>query len=110
MGAESAFVLEVLIVEDDFSFSLDLRMLVERLGYKCAGTVDNAEHALEIINRKTPGAILMDIDLKGQMSGIELAEKIKKKNIPVLFITSYQDEATYERAKKLEMVGFLVKP
>ena len=104
------FALKVLIVEDDFSFAIDLQMLVEELGYQCMGIIDNGEKAYELINKRPPDAILMDIDLKGQMTGIELAEKVQKKNIPILFITSYKDENTFMRAKSLKMIGFLVKP
>ena len=107
---ETNFALKILIVEDDFSFALDLQMLVEKLGYHVEAIVDNAENARELIQRKAPDAILMDIDLKGKMTGLELAELIQKKNIPTLFITSYQDTDTYERAKNLKMIGFLVKP
>ena len=110
MQVNSNFVLDVLIVEDDFSFALDLQMLIEKLGYQSIGMIDSAEKALELINRKEPDVILMDIDLKGQMNGLELAETIQQKKIPILFITSYKDEVTYERAKKLSMIGFLVKP
>jgi DNA-binding LytR/AlgR family response regulator len=104
------FALKILIVEDDFSFALDLQMLVEKLGYQVQAVVDSAEKARELIQRKAPDAILMDIDLKGEMTGLELAELIQRKNIPTLFITSYQDSETYERAKGLRMIGFLVKP
>ena len=108
--SEISFALKILIVEDDFSFALDLQMLVERLGYHVQAIVDSAENARELIQRKAPDAILMDIDLKGKMTGLELAELIQQQNIPTLFITSYQDTETYERARSLRMIGFLVKP
>jgi len=95
------FALKILIVEDDFSFALDLQMLVEKLGYHVQAVVDSAEKARELIQRKAPDAILMDIDLKGEMTGLELAELIQRKN---------KDTETYERAKGLRMIGFLVKP
>jgi len=63
------FALKILIVEDDFSFALDLQMLVEKLGYHVQAVVDSAEKARELIQRKAPDAILMDIDLKGEMTG-----------------------------------------
>jgi len=44
------------------------------------------------------------------LSGLDLADKIKDKNIPILFITSFNDEISYERAKKFNYAGFLVKP
>ncbi len=104
------FVLNILIVEDDFSFALDLQMLVEELGYQVAGVVDSGEKALDFINRNTPDAILMDIDLKGELTGFDVAERIKDQEIPTLFITSHQSSEDYERAKAIGMVGFLVKP
>ena len=104
------FALRILIVEDDFSFALDLQMLVEELGYQVVAIVEDAGKALELIHRKSPDVILMDIELKGDMTGLELAERIQKKQIPTLFITSYDDGTTYDRAKKLKMIGFLVKP
>jgi len=110
MNTSSTFALEILIVEDNFAFALQLQRLLDKLGYKCRGIIDNAEKALIEINQKAPDAILMDIDLKGEMTGLDLAENIQNKKIPILFITSYKDSDTYERAKELSMVGFLVKP
>jgi len=107
---QTNFTLKILIVEDDFSFALDLQMLVEDMGYHVIAVVESAEKALEVIKKKEPDAILMDIDLKGRMTGLELANKIQKKQIPILFITSYKDQSTYQEAKKLKMIGFLVKP
>lgn len=102
--------LEILIVEDDFSFALDLEMIVEELGYTVLSTVDTAEEAHNVILTTPPDAILMDIDLKGEMTGLDLAEKIKGLQIPILFITSYQEQQKYDRANKLDMIGYLVKP
>jgi len=102
--------LEILIVEDDLSFALDLEMIVEELGYTVLSTVDTAEEAHRIILTTPPGAILMDIDLKGEMTGLDLGEQIQSLQIPILFITSYQEKQKYDRANKLDMIGYLVKP
>ena len=110
MSDDSNLVLNVLVVEDGFSFALELRMLLEKIGYCCAGIVDNAGKALSLIENDEPDAILMDIDLKGKVSGLDLAEKIKDREIPILFITSYKDDTTYSRAAELNHIGFLVKP
>lgn len=104
------YALEILIVEDDFSFGLELQILLDKLGYKCAGIVDNADSAFDVINKKAPDAILMDIELNGTMSGLDLADKIKGREIPILFISSYKDEATYTRAMSFNAAGYLVKP
>lgn len=102
--------LSVLIVEDDFSFSLELEMLVKEVGYNVLAAVDNAAEALELIFTSPPDLILMDIEIKGKMSGIDIAEKTKHLDIPVLFITSVKQEEQYSRAKQTNFVGYMVKP
>lgn len=102
--------LNILIVEDSPSFSLELEMLIEKLGYNVLKSIDNAEDALNIIRKDIPDLILMDIDLKGKMTGIELSEEIIHLDIPIIFITSYDDEKTYDSAKKSKMLAYLIKP
>ena len=85
-------------------------MLVEQIGYRVAGRVDNAANALEIIFSRAPDVILMDIDIKGALTGLEIAERIKHLGTPILFITSFADQVYYERAKNTHMAGYLVKP
>ncbi len=104
------FKLNVLIVEDNLSFALELAMLVEEIGYNVIGPVDNSAEALELILSKKPEVILMDHQLKGEMTGIELGEKIKHLHIPILYITSFGTDEHYSQAKKSNMVGYLVKP
>jgi len=103
-------LLNILIVEDNFSFATELRMLIRNLGYNCAGVIETGEKALLEIQKNTPDAIIMDITLSGELSGLDVAEKIKNEKIPILIITSFNDEMTYLRASKLDMIGFLVKP
>jgi DNA-binding LytR/AlgR family response regulator len=100
----------VLIVEDDFSFALELEMLVQAIGYRVAGVVDNSASALEIIYSERVDFILMDINIKGRMTGLELGKKIRPPPPPILYITSLGDEMHYEEAQKSNMVGYLVKP
>lgn len=102
--------LSILIVEDDFSFALELEMLVKEIGYQVLATVDNSAEALETIHADEPDLILMDVDIKGRFSGIEVAEKVKQLQIPVLFITSLKTQAIYERAKNTNFIGYMVKP
>ncbi|MEM6318935.1 MAG: LytTR family transcriptional regulator DNA-binding domain-containing protein [Bacteroidota bacterium] len=102
--------LSILIVEDDLSFAIELDMLVRELGYNVASRVDNSAEALEMILTQSPDFILMDIDIKGRLTGIEIAEKISHLPIPVLFITSFGQEDFYQKAKLTNFVGYLVKP
>lgn len=102
--------LDVLIVEDNLSFALELEMLVQEIGYNVIGRVDNSDDAIEIILSQLPDFILMDVDIRGKMTGIEIGKAIKDLNIPILFITSFGDELHYKQAKETLMIGYLVKP
>ena len=104
------FKLDVLIVEDNLSFSLELEMQLEEIGYHVIGRVDNSGEALDIIYSKEPDLILMDIDIKGHLTGVEIGTKIKHLNIPILYITSFGDDEHYAAAQASNMIGYLVKP
>ena len=73
--------------------------------------VYSKEDAIEQLNINLPDLVLLDINLSGEMSGIEIAEKINTQyNIPFIFITSYSDKQTLEKAKFTEPSGYIVKP
>lgn len=103
-------LISILIVEDDASFALELEMLIQDIGYQVAGVADSAASALEMIYSSRVDFILMDIDIKGNMTGLELGKKIRPIKIPILYITSFGSEAHYEEAQKSNIVGYLVKP
>jgi len=100
----------ILLVEDNLSFALEIEMLIKELGYGFAGQVDNAKDAVTNIDQNTPDLVLVDIGIKGQMNGIELAHLLAGKNIPFIFITQSRDRATYADAQSLMPIAYLVKP
>lgn len=100
----------ILIVEDNLPFAIELDMLVREIGYTVKGRVDNSAEALEIMLTDPPDLVLMDIQIKGRLNGVELAEKMQSTNIPFLFISSLQTEEIYQRAKSTNFVGYLAKP
>ncbi len=100
----------ILLVEDNLSFALEIEMLIKELNYGFAGQVDNAKDAIAAINKYTPDLVLMDIGINGQVNGIELASSLEKKNIPFIFITQSRDRATYTHAQSLKPLAYLVKP
>lgn len=106
----NTFQVNILIVEDNLSFALELQMLLEELNYNVIGRVDNSGEALDLIYSKNPDLILMDIDIKGNLTGLEIGKKIKHLNIPILFITSLSNSTHYEQAQASNMIGYLVKP
>lgn len=85
-------------------------MLLVELGYDVLDRIDNSAEAIECILSQMPDLILMDIDIKGRLSGLEIAEHIRHLEIPILFITGYDDHETYQRAQNANMIAYLVKP
>ncbi|HSI91309.1 MAG TPA: response regulator, partial [Adhaeribacter sp.] len=101
---------KILIAEDEIIIAEDIASCLEELGYYiCA--IDSGDHLMEIIRETEPDLILLDIHLKGEIDGVELAAQIKQEfDIPFIFLTAYADKPTIDRAKTVEPYGFIVKP
>lgn len=101
----------ILVVEDEVMVAMTLEDTLEALGYEVVGTTDNGKDAVRLAGEKTPDLILMDIRIRGDIDGIEAAEKISEDyDIPVVFLTAHSDEQTLMRALKTQPYGFLIKP
>ncbi len=104
-------VVKIFIVEDEFLVAEDIRTDLKKFGYEVVGLAASGETAIRKIIETQPDLVLMDINLKGKMNGIEVANEVKKHmNIPVIFLTAYADEKTLSEAKEAGAYGFLVKP
>ena len=103
-------MLKCLIVEDNLSFALELEIILKKIGYEILNTVDNSGDAVVEILSSKPDLIFMDIDIKGKLSGLEIAEKVAHLNIPILFITSFADEDHYNLGSKIPNSTYLTKP
>ena len=103
---------KVLIVEDEQLVAYLMENYVNSNGCSSViGSVDNCADALELVNREQPDVILMDVRIEGNKDGIETAIEINQHfNIPIIYTSGNSDEKTTERAKKTNMIGFLVKP
>jgi CheY-like chemotaxis protein len=102
---------KVMIVEDEGIVSIDIRNILNSLGYTVSGIAFSGEEAINILQESGPDLILMDIGLKGDIDGIEAAKIIKENhNIPVIFLTGFADENTLSRAKDTDPAGYIIKP
>jgi PAS domain S-box-containing protein len=100
-----------MIVEDEGLIANDLAGQLGKSGYAVAGISASGEEALAALSQSPADLVLMDIRLKGNMDGIDAAVRVRTEhNLPVIFLTSYADSGTLERAKKAEPFGYLVKP
>ena len=100
----------ILIVEDEIITAMDLAAELEGMGYLVVDTVGTGQEAIEKVELFRPDLVLMDIVLRGDMDGIQVAEQIHDLNIPVVYLSAYSDDTTVERAKKTFPFGYLIKP
>lgn len=101
----------ILIVEDEAIVALDLRQHLEDMGYGVAGIAESGGDAIALAERTAPALTLMDISLKGDMSGIDAADHLAREHqIPVIFLTSFSDKETIRKAARAEPFGYLTKP
>lgn len=102
---------KILIVEDESIVAKDIQNRLKRLGYNVPNFVSSGEEAVNKAAETCPDIVLMDINLKGKIDGVEAAKKIHSHfNIPVIYLTAFADNATLERAKETEPSGYLIKP
>src|ERR1700761_6795206 len=102
--------LRILIVEDQFIEASDLRQILERAGHSVCGIAASVREALMISAREKPDFVLVDIFLKGDRTGIDLAVQLHRDNIPFVFLSANSTEVTLAAAKATHPYGFLVKP
>ena len=101
----------IMVVEDESLVALDISERLRSLGYEVPCMLSSGEDAIRHAGELKPALVLMDIGLKGDMDGIEAAEKIGTQlNIPCVFITAYGDTKTFKRAAAAKPYGYIYKP
>ena len=102
---------KILVVDDEAIITMQLEERLTALGYEVVGMAASGEESVEKARRLAPDIVLMDIVMPGRMNGIEAAKQISAElAIPVVFVTSYADDAIIEKAKEARPYGYIVKP
>jgi len=102
---------KILIVEDDDVLARIITWRLTNLGYEVSGRAVSGAESMELLVREKPDLVLMDINIRGDVDGIETTDMIKKAfKIPVVYLTSHSDGPTLERAKATKPDGFVLKP
>lgn len=101
----------ILIVEDEAITAMELQDCLIKLGYQVPAIAATGENAIELANKMHPDLILMDIILKGKMTGTTAAKEIVAENkVPIIFLTAYNDAKTFNQAKESKPFAYLTKP
>lgn len=104
-------LIKILVVEDEMIIGAKISMQLTGLGYDVTGVLPRGEEAILHLKENNVDIVLLDINLKGELDGIETAKQIQKQsNIPIIYLTANSDEATFNRAKTTKPAGFISKP
>jgi len=101
----------ILIVEDEFIIAHDLENILKKLNYEVVGIALSEPEAIALIQRERPDIVLLDIQIKGKKTGIDVARMLNEEyQIPFVYITSFADEQTVSLIKETYPLGYVLKP
>jgi FixJ family two-component response regulator len=100
----------VMIVDDDESIRRAARRLVRSFGF-AVETYTSAEDFLASDRLNATACLVLDVQMPG-LNGLELQSRLIAEGceIPIVFITAYNDESARDQALRAGAVGYLVKP
>ena len=101
----------IMVVEDEAVISMEIQDRLTKMGHSICGTAASGEEAVSVATAKRPDLILMDVQLRGEVDGVQTAKQIRDLvEIPVIYLTAFADDRTVERAKLTQPFGYLIKP
>jgi DNA-binding response OmpR family regulator len=101
----------VFVVEDEALIAMELVDRLSALGYVPCGRASRGDIALARILESQADLVLMDINLVGSMTGIDVAERVREHSeVPIIFLTAYADPELIARAARTQPHGYLTKP
>jgi response regulator NasT len=102
--------LRVLIADDEPIIRLDLKNMLDSLGYEVVAEAGDGVSAVEAARTLKPDVAILDIKMPG-MDGIDAANILNSEKIaPVVLLTAFSDMELINRAKEAGVFAYLVKP
>ena len=102
---------KVLIIEDEAIISFGYKLQLEQLGMEVICTARSSDEAKALLAYERPDVIIMDVYIKGDQNGLELARQIHETDpIPVIFLTASNKPEVVEGIRALKGCHYLLKP
>lgn len=107
----AATPISILLVEDEGIVARDLEETLTRLGYDVSGVASEGVEAVAMAHALQPQLVLMDVNLRGGVDGIQAARAIQERSpVPIIFLTGHSDTRTLQRAVLTGPLAYLIKP
>jgi response regulator NasT len=101
----------IIIVDDDSLIRMDLRDLLQRMGYLVVGEAGDAQSGINTARSLRPDLVIMDVRMAGDKDGIDAAATLTAERLaPVLLLTAFSDMDLVQRATEAGVGGYLLKP
>jgi len=102
-------MVQCLIIEDDFAFAIEVKLMIEKFGYLVVGIEKEKEEIQHVLSNNSIDVIISDVKLGSDQYAFEYLKKMD--NLPpVIFMSSYDEDDLYIESKKLNPVLYLKKP
>ena len=101
----------IMIVEDEVITQRYLKDILKHYGVEAVECYDSAKGVRGALKASNCEMVLMDINIKGSIDGIQLAREMQQyRSLPVIFITAHSDQDTFQEVLDLSPYGFIAKP
>ena len=103
--------MNILIVEDEAIVAMDIEGKLIEMGYTIVGIADNYADAIKIAENNTIDLALLDINIQGDKTGIDIAFYLKTKfELPCIFLSAFSNNTIINQAKMVGAYGYVLKP
>lgn len=102
---------KIQIVEDELLVAYDLAERLKQKGYTIVGISSNSDDAIKVFKETLPDIVLLDITIKGDKTGIDIAHEINElQPTPFIYVTAHADAVTVNKAKNTFPAAYMIKP
>jgi two-component system, response regulator PdtaR len=103
-------VTRILIAEDEVVPRLDLKEMLQNLGYQVVGVAEDGQQAVALARELRPDLVMMDVKMP-ELDGISAARLLLAERVSaVLLLSAYSDRDLVDGAKEAGVLGYVTKP